>query len=351
MILLPSITWGQTAFGLDRAIDRLVGEFEREFSQVIVEGNRVFVMQPDYNVSVNSYVIDRVYEGLISSVRESKYNLVYQPFLKDHVVRKVYSSDSAFRIEHTSFIRAQYNGMRSVLDTLDSYGVDHFLASSIQRNSNNEMLVLNVYLVETSTLLVKWAKKFYSDPKYKESKASRTFSLGVYASQPVLASVYRDYGINSSGSVVGPYDDEIIDYQGVQVSFDHSVDPRWGGGIVLGGSSIHLPNGFQDTIVGLNSMTIESLELGASAFANFWPKESSVNQFWITLKETGLIGKPSIIDTYLSSDTRVELHMTPAISLFVAMRYFGPVKRSTLTFTDGLTFNSYALCYGAYLSL
>jgi len=351
LIVLPSITWGQTTFGLDRSIDRLVAEFEKEFSQTIVEGNRVYVMQPDYSVTVSSYVTDRIYEGMIQSVRESKYNLVYQPFLKDHVIRKVYSSDSLFRIEHTSFLRSNYKGLRPVLDTLDSYGVDHFIASSVQWNPENEMLVLNVFMVETSTLLVKWAKKFYSDPKYKESKSTHSLSIGLLTSQDVPATVFRNYGTNSVNSIVGPYENEPVSYQSIQVLYDNSLTNTWGGGIVLAGSSIHLPNGFKDTIVGLNSMAIPFFEIGASIHANFWPREQVLDDYWLTVKQIGTIGKPSVIDTHLSSDTRVELHLTPIISVFASLKYFGPIKRSNLQFTEGLTFNNYALCYGAYLTL
>lgn len=351
LILMPSIIWGQSTFGLDRSIDRLVEEFKKEFSQSIVEGNRIYVMQPDYSVSVSNYVTDRVYEGMIQSVRESKYNLVYQPFLKDHVVRKVYSSDSLFRIEHTSFLRSNYKGLRPVLDTLDSYGVDHFIASSVQWNPENEMLVLNVFMVETSTLLVKWAKKFYSDPKYKESKSSHSLSIGLLTSQDVPATVFRNYGANSVNSIVGPYDNELVSYQSIQVLYDNSLSNIWGGGLLLAGSSIHLPNGFKDTIVGLNSMSINFFEIGASIHANFWPRESTLNDYWLTVKQIGTIGKPTMIDTHLSSDTRVELHVTPIISVFASLKYFGPISRSNLQFTEGLTFNNYALCYGAYLTL
>jgi len=351
LIFAPSISWGQSTFGLDRSIDRLVAEFEKEFSQSIVEGNRVYVMQPDYSVTVSTYVTDRIYEGMIQSVRASKYNLVYQPFLKDHVVRRVYSSDTLFKIEHTSFLRSNYKGLRPVLDTLDSYGVDHFIASSVQWNPENEMLVLNVFMVETATLLVKWAKKFYSDPKYKESKSSHSLSIGLLTSQDVLATVYRNYGTNSVNSIVGPYDNEIVSYQSIQISYDNSRNNKWGGGILLAGSSIHLPNGFKDTIVGLNSMAIPFFEIGASIHANFWPRENTINDYWLTAKQIGTIGKPSIIDTHISSDTRVELHLTPIISVFAALKYFGPITRSNLQFTEGLTFNNYALCYGAYLTL
>lgn len=347
---MPLLSWGQNSFGADRAIDRLVEEFSKDFSQVIVPGNRIYVLQPEYNININSYISERVYDGLTSSVRSSKFNLVYQPFLRDHVIRKVYSSDSLFRIEHTSYLRAQHSSMRSVLDTMSSYGIDHFIASTIQWNEENDLLVLNVYMVEASTLLVKWAKKFYSDPNYREDRTKTHLNISFQASQPFSSTVYRDYSTNSSTSLVGPYDD-FSGYQSIQIEINQSYNHVWGAGFVFGGSSLFLPNGFKDTIVGLNSMNVPFFEIGASVFASVWPKKNSMSDYWLSVKQIGVIGKPTFVDTHLATETRVEVHLTPALSIFAGMKFFGPITRSTLQFSEGITLNTSALCYGAHISL
>jgi hypothetical protein len=125
----------------------------------------------------------------------------------------------------------------------------------------------------------------------------------------------------------------------------------WGAGIVLGGSSLFLPNGFKDTIVGLNSMNVPFFEIGASVFASFWPKKNSMSNYWLSAKQIGVIGKPTFIDTHLATETRVEIHLTPALSIFAGMKFFGPITRSTLQFSEGITLNTSALCYGAHISL
>tara|TARA_B110000046_G_scaffold66554_1_gene74464 strand:- start:194 stop:709 length:516 start_codon:yes stop_codon:yes gene_type:complete len=170
------------------------------------------------------------------------------------------------------------------------------------------------------------------------------------ASQPFESIVYRDYSTNSSTSLVGPYDD-FAAYQSVQIEINQSFNNIWGAGIVLGGSSLFLPNGFKDTVVGLNSMNVPFFEIGASVFASFWPKKNSFSDYWMSLKQLGFIGKPTLIDTHLSTETRLEVHLTSAVSVFTGMKFFGPIKRSTLQFSEGITLNTPALCYGAHISL
>jgi hypothetical protein len=233
---------------------------------------------------------------------------------------------------------------------MSSYGIDHFIASTIQWNEDNDLLVLNVYMVEASTLLVKWAKKFYSDPNYKEDRTKTHLNISFQASQPFESTVYRDYSTNSSTSIVGPYDD-FTGYQSIQIEINQSYNHLWGAGIVLGGSSLFLPNGFKDTIVGLNSMNVPFFEIGASVFASFWPKKNSMSNYWLSAKQIGVIGKPTFIDTHLATETRVEIHLTPALSIFAGMKFFGPITRSTLQFSEGITLNTSALCYGAHISL
>jgi hypothetical protein len=98
-------------------------------------------------------------------------------------------------------------------------------------------------------------------------------------------------------------------------------------------------------------MNVPFFEIGASVFANFWPKKSTMNDYWLSVKQVGVIGKPTLIDTHLATETRVEVHLTPSLSVFVGMKFFAPVTRSTLQFTEGITLNTSALCYGAYISL
>ena len=99
------MVWSQRVYDFDKSIERLTHGFTEDFSQLIIPGNRVYVMSTEYNSDVDAYVADKVREGITLGVKKSKYNLVYQPFFKDHVVRKVYSSDTSFRIQHTSFLR------------------------------------------------------------------------------------------------------------------------------------------------------------------------------------------------------------------------------------------------------
>lgn len=349
LLLQATAVWSQRVYDFDKSIERLTHGFTEDFSQLIIPGNRVYVMSTEYNSDVDAYVADKIREGITLGVKESKYNLVYQPFFKDHVVRKVYSSDTSFRIQHTSFLRENYKGMRSVLDSLDSYGIDHFIASEVSLNKENQLLSLNVYLVETSTLLVKWAQRYYSDPRFKSSESKKRIGLGIQVSDLVEAESFRDYGTNSSSSIVGPYQDPVR-VQSVEVNYDEIVNQKWGAGLHIGGTSVHLPEGFKDTIVGFNSMSISSLDFGASVFATFWPKQKEAGTNWLTVREKVNLSKPTLYDTYVTSTTRAELHLTQSLNIFAGISFFGPIKRSTLQFSEGLTFNQFVLCYGTSLS-
>ena len=226
LLFQATVVWSQRVYDFDKSIERLTHGFAEDFGQLIIPGNRVYVMSTEYNSDVDAYVADKIREGITLGVKESKYNLVYQPFFKDHVVRKVYSSDTSFRIQYTSFLRENYKGMRAVLDSLDSYGIDHFIASEVSLNKENQLLSLNVFLVETSTLLVKWAQRYYSDPRFKSSRSTRRIGLGIQVSDLVEAESFRDYGTNSSSSIVGPYQDPVR-VQSVEVNYDEIVNQKW----------------------------------------------------------------------------------------------------------------------------
>ncbi len=160
------------------------------------------------------------------------------------------------------------------------------------------MLVLNVFMVETSTLLVKWAKKFYSDPKYKESKSSHRVSIGLLTSQDVPATVFRNYGTNSVNSIVGPYDNELVSYQSIQVLYDNSLSNTWGGGFLLSRINYSLTKWIQRHNCGFEFNGYSFLRNRRLHTCNFWPRENTMNDYWLTIKQIGTIGKPSIIDTH-----------------------------------------------------
>lgn len=350
VFFIPLNSHGQLAFTTEKSVKRLVDGFSEDFSQIIIPGNRIYVLKPDYSIGVSSYESDLIYEGISRVVSESKYNLVVQPFLKDHVVRKVYSSDSSFRIQHTSYMQENHASMRSIIDSLTSYGIDHFISTTIQRNEQNGLHVLNIKFVDTQSLTVKWSRTYYSDPRFKDKNTSTHLNIGILTSNPIQAEVFRDYGTNTSASLVGPYTD-FVSYQNIYFQLDQTINDTWGASVFVGLSGIYLPEGFKDTLLGNNSLNIGFIELGTGIYGNFWPKKDASKNYWITLKQLASLGKPTVIDNILSTESRVEVHLTPTLSLFGSLKYFGPVTRSTLQYNEGLNFNTYMLCYGVFLSL
>ena len=103
LLFQATVVWSQRVYDFDKSIERLTHGFAEDFSQLIIPGNRVYVMSTEYNSDVDAYVADKIREGITLGVKESKYNLVYQPFFKDHVVRKVYSSDTSFKYSTPRF--------------------------------------------------------------------------------------------------------------------------------------------------------------------------------------------------------------------------------------------------------
>ena len=99
-------------------------------------------------------------------------------------------------------------------------------------------------------------------PKIQATRYKK-IGLGIQVSDLVEAESFRDYGTNSSSSIVGL--SRPVRVQSVEVNYDEIVNQN-GSRPPCSATSVHLPEGFKDTIVGFNSMSISSFDFGASVF-------------------------------------------------------------------------------------
>ena len=71
LLLQATAVWSQRVYDFDKSIERLTHGFTEDFSQLIIPGNRVYVMSTEYNSDVDAYVADKIREGLTLGVRAS----------------------------------------------------------------------------------------------------------------------------------------------------------------------------------------------------------------------------------------------------------------------------------------
>lgn len=334
----------------DRGIADVLTDIRLDFRSSVVTGNRIFVMTPKSSSGVSPYLKDRIKEGISESIGGSKYQLVYQPFLEDNVAKKILVSDTAVRVQQFSTFSTEYNSMRSVLDTLLSYSVDIFVASRIQKSEEGDLIV-HLQLVNAKNLEVLSTKSYHSNGSaVKTSKISK-INVGVYSAQNPSTLAYRDY-TNLSNGRVGPYNlssftnGAII---GVSQKLTKKGFSAFEAGMFIGAENSYIREGFIDTLYQNHTFTIPAYLIGVSLKAQLNTSDA-MSLSVLSLEQRVSLGKSTLIDQYLVSETRLNVSLTQFLEIFGSIRFSQPVVY-TSSVQQILEFQSYSLCYGISLNI
>lgn len=347
--LLSAVVHGQSvSLKVDQSIERLLQEVEVKLSNEIVVGTRVFVMTPRFSAGVAPYIRDRVGAGLVQSLTKSKYVPIYQPYLEERTYKRIESSDTALRVIHSSSLFDDYKSMRSFIDTLNGYAVDLILVSRIHKN-DADVLVLNIDLVDSRTLQIKSSSTVYSTNKIKVNRDTHMKISGGFGVAP-SALLYRNYPQLSSG-LVGPFETS-INYQTLEFGVYQDVlkgheELRFG--IIGAYESTYLEGAFNDTLYQINKFEIGALRLGMSlelSLISNGPNPRPV----VSLSTNVSISKPTLLDSYFSSDTRVTINFSRSLGGYIQVRFSDPIVKNAV-YTDIINNQSYMLCYGASINI
>lgn len=350
ILIFGGILSAQTKQSKDeRAISDVLRSIQLDFESSIIEGSRVFVMTPKISIGVSPYLRDRLKDGLTNALGDSKFQLVYQPFLEDNTAKKIEVSDTVVRVQQFSTMNEDYNSMRAVIDTLNAYSVDLFVASRIQKTQDDHLIV-HVQFVKTKNLEVLSNSSYFSNKSARNTTKNKGLYIDVFTGQNKSSLAYRDY-TNLSNGIVGPYN-VVSQINGVTTVFYQDVArtvSSFKGGLLLGAENSFVREGFIDTLYQSHTFSIPSFLVGLSIRANLnssGPKGKPV----LGIEERIFLGKPTMIDQYLVSETRVNIGITEFLNLFGSVRYSQPVAFSS-SVQQILEFQSYSLCYGISVNI
>jgi hypothetical protein len=333
---------------VDQSIEKILREAEIKLSNEIVVGSRVFVMTPRFSAGVAPYIRDRIGAGLVQSLAQSKYVPVYQPFLEERTYKRIESSDTALRVIHSSSLFDDYKSMRSFVDTLNGYAVDLILVSRIHKNES-DVLVLNMDLVDSRTLQIKSSSTVYSANKIKINRDTHMQISGGFGVSP-SALLYRNYPQLSNG-LVGPFETP-INYQMIELGVYQDVlrgHEELKFGIVGAYESTFLQGVFNDSLYQINKFEIGALRLGLSLELSLLSNGPDPRPI-LSLTSNACISKPTLLDSYFSSDTRVTINFSRSLGGFIQIRFTDPIVKNAV-YTDIINNQSYMLCYGASINI
>jgi len=347
LVVLSGILSAQNQLAIDRSINRVLDECSIDLSKDITVGSRIYIQSPRASVNVPLYVKDRIASEITGALQESKFKVVYQPFLEDHTIKKVHVSDSALRVTHSSSIETQFKNMRNVLDSLQGYNIDLLLASRIQMSELGD-LILNVYIVNAKNLEVESSYVYYSNNKTSKGIRKSKLEVSTFFGQYTSAVAYREY--YSIGQTIGPFAVK-PQVNAVDIGFSQQIlanDPSFNVSVFSGIESTHINEGINDSIYQLNSSSINAVRAGLSISGHLFLEGSKRPVAGITQKV--VFAKPTLIDQYLVSESSLNICLSRNISAFAAIRYSQPII-SRIPYKDIIEFQSYSICYGISLSL
>lgn len=347
LLVLGGNTWAQSQLAVDRAINSVLAKCSVDLRSDITVGTRIYIQSPRASVNVPLYVKDRIANEIASTLKESKFKVVYQPFLEDHTIKKVHVSDSALRVVHRSSFETQFKNMRNVLDSLKGYNIDLLLASRVQMSEQGD-LILNVYVVNANNLEVESSYTYYSNNKMSKGIRKSTIEISTFFGQYSSALAYREYYAISQ--TIGPFNVS-PQVNAVDIGFSQQIianNPSFKAGVFAGMESTHISEGIVDSVYQLNSTSIGAIRVGLTISGQLYLEGS--RRPVVGLTQQAILAKPTLIDQYLVSESKINVYLSKNISAFAALRYSQPII-SRIPYKDIIEFQSYSICYGISLTL
>lgn len=311
-------------------------------SKDVTAGTRVFILSTERDESVPSMYRSRV-EGVIAgALAQTKFDIVYQPFLKEETIKRVESTDSTFKVSNQSSYKMDYGSMRTLLDTMKEYSIDLLLASHLYL-SHQYGLILDVWLIDSKTLELKQTYRVYSASIENRMRDKAEVQISALHGTAAESYISREYG-NSQALTIGPELEQIF-VDGARLSIIQPILRSSNivkGGFLLGFENTYLKN-FTDNVYDINEFQIRSISLGASlqiAIVN-----SNKGRDILSLQFYGGLAKTSIFNTAYSVGTGANIRLTDWFSVF-AMSQWNTELAIQDPFKQNINYQTPQLCGG-----
>ena len=287
-------------------------------SKDVTAGTRVFILSTERDESVPSMYRSRV-EGVIAgALAQTKFDIVFQPFLKEETIKRVESTDSTFKVSNQSSYKMDYGSMRTLLDTMKEYSIDLLLSSHLYLTSQYG-LILDVWLIDSKTLELRQTYRVYSSSIENGMRDKAEVQISALHGTATESYISREYG-NSQALTIGPELEQIF-IDGARLSIIQPIlrsSNIMKGGFSLGIENSYLKN-FTDNVYGINEFQIRSISLGAllqlALVSNKKGRELVSLQFY------GGLTKTSIFNTAYSVGTGANIRLTDWFSVFAISQW------------------------------
>lgn len=311
-------------------------------SKDVTSGTRVFILSPERDESVPSIYRSRVEGVIVSALAQTKFDIVFQPFLKEETIKRVESTDSTFKVSNQSSYKLDYGSMRTLLDSMKEYSIDLLLASHLYL-SNQHGLILDVWLIDSKTLELKQTYRVYSAIIENRLRDKAEVQISAFHGTATESYISREYG-NSQALTIGP-DLEQIFVDGARLSIIQPIlrsSNVMKGGVSLGIENSYLKN-FTDNVYGINEFQIRSISLGA--LLQFALVSNNKGRELVSLQFHGGLTKTSIFNTAYSVGTSANIRLTDWFSVF-AMSQWNTELAIQDPFKQNINYQTPQLCGG-----
>jgi len=288
------------------------------FSKDVTAGTRVFILSTERDESVPSVYRSRV-EGVVTgALAQTKFDIVFQPFLKEETIKRVESTDSTFKVSNQSSYKMDYGSMRTLLDTMKEYSIDLLLASHLYI-SNQYGLILDVWLIDSKTLELRQTYRVYSSIIENGMRDKAEVQISAFHGTARESYISREYG-NSQALTIGPELEQIF-IDGARLSIIQPIlrsSNVMKGGVSLGIENSYLKN-FTDNVYGINEFQIRSISLGA--LLQLALVRNNKGRELVSLQFYGELTKTSIFNTAYSAGTGASIRLTDWFSVFALSQW------------------------------
>ena len=334
--------------GWEAEINALVEGVKHAYSKDVSSGTRVFMLSLKKDDRVSSYCRSRLEAELLGSLNETKFDVVFQPFLQEKTLKFVESTDTTFKVSNQSSYAVEFGNMRTLIDSLKDYNIDLVIYSKLFLAPANHLILKSV-LVDLKSLEVLSSYTFYGIDDMKKSQNRIAISLNFYHGQAPMTTVSRSYGASQSLSI-DPFNTSVLN-DGMSIGFSQYLfsNTRYvSAGLLLNLESNYLTY-FDDYIYDINEFQIRSISIAPSLGFHF--KNSQRDKNLMSLFFNGGFAKSELNRSFYYIESELRLHLTKRFAGNIRGRYYLTNVEMFQPFYQNINYNNIQLCGGFSIQL